>query len=214
MGRSRLRRASAAFGGGAYAALSARHCRGAPPAAVAQGALCAQGFHRPLRGPCAHGPPRPAAIPPPRLPLRGTVAHLTAKGLRRADAARLGRVCAPWRPLPSAAAQCARVNAHPLHLQILLDFGGDKCYNIVSTKRALQPTVLFPQVFNANKGYHIFPARVKWYPLFFSSRSPQLLFREIQIPLKIHLLTLFCDLIPKRIIEAGARALHVRCFAG
>lgn len=99
----------------------------------------------PLRGPCAHGPPRPAAIPPPRLPLRGTVAHLTAKGLWRAVTARLGRVCAPWRPLPSARAQCARVNAHPLHLQILLDFGGNKWYNIVSTKRALQPAVLIPQ---------------------------------------------------------------------
>lgn len=99
------RRASAAFGGGVYSALSARHCRGAPSAAVAQGALCAQGFHKPLRGPCAHGPPRPAATPPPRLPLRGTVAHLTARGLWRADTARLGRVCAPVRPLPSAAIQ-------------------------------------------------------------------------------------------------------------
>lgn len=51
--------------------------------------------------------------------------------------------------------------------KIFLDYGGDKCYNISSTKRALQPAVLFPQSLNASKGYHIFPARVKWYPLFF-----------------------------------------------
>ena len=130
--------------------------------------------------------PLRARPPAPRRNTPATAAATRHRGAPHRPGAWARRSGAPWarlRPWASVAVSCCTVRARlraSNTSKLYLTSG--TAHGTISTVQNGRCNLLCCSLtsFNANKGYHIFPARVKWYPLFFSSFLRQLVCKRVQ----------------------------------